>query len=435
MPCASKYIRPGLITFLSLCISISPAFPAGPESADSSSQMPFHLEHADIFQQKNDSTGSQYYVLQGQVDVTRGESRILCGSLSYFPASSYLLCLDSVHLSDPERDLRSDSLLYYLDREYYRAAGSVRWASRGIEGSGRSGEYFRDRGLMRLEGEAEARDSLRRIDADVLEYESASQVLRALGNVRMLEYGSRSTARSASAVYNRDKGTAVLTGRPEIVYYEKGDSLSPYHLVSDLLRRFGPDSVVAVGRVRLWRDSLTVTADSLFHNLGIGISYFRGGPPLVLDPKFNLRGMEIDVQTASRKLRRVSALGSARGEFRPDSSQTAADSAASGPAPAGPAPAGSWITGDTLDLYFGASGIDSLASSGGSRSYFRESAESGVNYILGRWIKLAWENGVVARVQVDGGGRGLFVLPDSSLKQAVPDSAATVSDSVRTGKQ
>lgn len=430
MSCASKYDRPGLTAFLSLFISFSPAFSAGPESADSSSQIPFRIEHADVFQQKRDSTGAQYYLLQGEVDITRGESRILCGSLSYFPASGYFLCMDSVHLSDPERDLRSDSLLYYVDREYYRAAGSVRWASRGVSGSGRIGEYFRDRGLMRLEGEAEARDSLRRIDADVLEYESTAEVLRALGNVRMLEYGSRSTARSASAVYGRDKGTAVLTGRPEIIYYEKGDSVSPYHLVSDLLRRFGPDSIVAVGRVRLWRDSLTVTSDSLFHNLGPGISYFRGGPPLVQDPKFNLRGAEIDVQAAKRKLQRVTALGSARGEFRPDSTLAAADSIT-----AGLAQAGSWITGDTLDLYFGASGIDSLASSGGSRSYFRESAESGVNYILGRWIKLVWENGVVERVQVDGGGRGLFMLPDSSLKQTVPDSAASAHDSLSIGKQ
>ncbi|MCE5272465.1 hypothetical protein LLH00_14395 [bacterium] len=415
-------------SLLLLCLLTTPAFPHGSAPADSAAgPVPFRLERADQSFKKSDSSGAVVYILQGAVDVRHGESRILCDSLLYFPSGNWFLCLDSVHLTDPERELRCDSLSYYVERDYYRAAGSVRWSGEGVSGLGRLGEYRRDRGLIRLEGEAAAWDSLRRIDADELEYESNTHVLRALGRVRMLEFASRSTAQAASAVYRKDSGTVLLTGRPEIAYFEKGDSVSPYHLVSDELRRYGPDSVVAVGRVRLWRDSLTVTADSLFHDLRPGVSYFRGGPPLVVDPRFTLRGTTIDVRTAGHKLRRVTALGAARGEFNPDSTAAAPDSAQSSLAPVG-----SWITGDSLELYFGDSGIDSLSAAGASRSYFRENAQTGVNYILGRRIRLVWESGLIDRVQVEGGGRGLFLQPDSVARSlGRPDSAAAGIDSAQ----
>ncbi len=427
MSCASDRVRPGLFLLL-LLVSFIPLRAAAPEPADSAGgQVPFRIEHAENFLQRKDSSGASVFILQGAVDVRRGESRILCDSLLYFPSGSWFLCLDSVHLTDPERELRCDSLVYYVERGFYRAAGSVRWSSQGVSGVGRLGEYHRDSGLIRLEGQAAAWDSLRRIDADELEYESNTHVLRALGRVRMLEFASRSTAQASSAVYRKDSGMVVLTGRPEIAYFEKGDSVSPYHLLSDELRRYGPDSVVAVGRVHLWRDSLTVTADSLFHDLRPGVSYFRGGPPLVVDPRFTLRGTAIDVRTAGHKLRQVTALGAARGEFNPDSAVAKTDSVKSSVTPVG-----SWITGDSLDLYFGNSGIDSLSASGSSRSYFRENAQASVNYILGRRIRLVWEGGLIDRVQVEGGGRGLFVQPDSSARSlARPDSAAVEIDSVR----
>lgn len=383
-------------------------------------EVPFTIHQADRFRQLRDTTGSAQYRLEGNVDITRGESRILCGSLTYFPDQRYLLCLESVHVSDPERSLSTDTLYYYVDSGHYRAPGGVSWESGGVSGSGDLGEYFREVGRMRLSGDASAEDSLRVLYADVLEYDSEPGILRATGNVRMRDKRSGSTALASSAVYYRGSGTVTLTGRPEVTYFEPGDTVSAYHIVTDLLRRYGPDSVVAVGRVRLWRDSLTVTADSLFHDLTSGVSYFRGGPPLVVDPAFTLRGAAIDVTTAERKLRRVRAVDGARGEFHPDSTAAVADSAA------GPAPAGSWISGDTLELEFGDSGIDSITASGSSRSYFRETPSSSVNYLVGGRIVLAWEEGVIARVQVERGGRGLFLMPDSTAQTPV-DSVSAVS--------
>lgn len=382
-------------------------------TAPQEEQTPFTVRHADNFRQFKDSTGEALYRLEGNVDITRNEARILCGSLTYFPDRHHFLCLDSVRLTDPERSLYTDTLYYYMDNGRYYAQGGVGWESRGVSGLGDTGEYLRELGMMRLIGNASAEDSLRVIYSDMLEYESLSGLLRATGNVRMRDKKSGSTALASSAVYYRESGIVTLSGRPEVSYFETGDTSSAYKIVADLLRRYGPDSVTAVGRVYLWHDSLIVTADSLFHDLGSGISYFRGGPPRVVDPAFTLDGEAIDVQTSERKLRRVSAVGKARGEFHPDSTAARRDTAT------GPAPIGSWITGDTLNLAFGPAGIDSIASSGGSRSYFRENSQSSVNYLIGSRIVLVWEEGVISRVRVEGGGRGLFVVPDTSAAEPV----------------
>ncbi|HUU28604.1 MAG TPA: LptA/OstA family protein [archaeon] len=393
-------------------------------SGDSSSQVekkiPFTIEHADHFFQRKSKQDSELFILEGNVEISRGESHIACGSLTYFPAERYILCLDSVFLSDPERRVRSDTLFYYLDRAYYRALGSLEWATSGFRGTGLRGDYYRGEGRMVVEGEAAAEDSLREIKADKLEYDESSETLRATGNLRITDSESRSEAVASSGLYQRKADLVTLYGRPKVNYYDKADTLflKPYHLISDLLHSYGRDSLCATGRVRLWDDSLTVTADSLFHNRIAGLSYFRGGGPQVEHQRYFLKGSLIDVATRDRKLERIRAVNDARGEFYLDNKNVSADSADRKPGES------SWIEGDTLDLIFGPEGLDSIAAEGKARSYFRETSKSGVNYLQGARILLIWQAGDLARVEVERGGRGLFLMPDTTgAKSVTPDSA------------
>ncbi len=387
-------------------------------SAEAEEKIPFTIERADHFFQRTDSTGAERFILQGNVVITRAGSRIRCGVLTYFPDSRHFLCLDSVHLTDPDRVVSSDTLLYYIDTAHYRALGNLRWAtSSGITGSGRQGEYYRSQDLLVVEGEAVAEDSLRRIEAEKLEHDNTSSRLKATGGIILTDKKSRSEATAASGLYEHDTGITTLTGRPLLKFYHKTDTLKlrPYYLSCDHLLSYGADSMVAVGRVRLWDDSLTITSDSLFHDGASGRSYFRGGAPRINNPCYNMRGEQIDIYTRGRQLEQVVAVRDARGEFY-QSDIAHADSAPG---------ADNWIEGDTLNVAFGPEGLDSIVASGGARSYFRENPQAALNYVIGSRIILVWQEGLIDRVEVRGGGRGLHLLPDTLDQTSVsPDSAS-----------
>ena len=411
------------VFFLAAVLWIFPSALPGREtgvdgSTEAEQKVPFTIERADHFFQRADSTGAERFILKGNVVITRVESRIRCGVLTYFPDSRHFLCLDSVALTDPDREVNSDTLLYYIDTAHYHALGNLRWStSSGIAGSGRQGDYYRSRNLMVIEGEAVAEDSLRRIEAEKLEHDDISSRLKATGGIILTHKKSRSKATAASGLYDRDTGITTLTGRPLLKFYDKTDTLElrPFHLSCDHLLSYGADSMVAVGRVRLWDDSLTITSDSLFHDAAGGRSYFRGGAPQIDNPGYNMRGAQIDIHTRDRQLEQVVAVRDARGEFYQHDT-----------APADSAPgADNWIEGDTLNVAFGAEGLDSIVASGGARSYFRENPQAALNYVIGSRIILVWQEGLIDRVEVTGGGRGLHLLPDT-LDQifANPDSAS-----------
>ena len=206
----------------------------------------------------------------------------------------------------------------------------------------------------------------------------------------MTDKKARSTANAASGLYERDNGITTLTGRPLLELYDESDTLSlrPYYLNCDRLRSFGPDSMIAVGRVKLWDDSLTISSDSLFHDAVNGTSYFRGGSPLIDNPAYNMRGERIDVHIHNRELDHIVAIGVGRGEFyqnglaRNDSSAGTCN----------------WIEGDTLKVAFGSVGLDSIVSSGRARSYFREDPQAALDYVIGEKIILVWRKGLIDRI-------------------------------------
>ena len=124
--------------------------------------------------------------------------------------------------------------------------------------------------------------------------------------------------------------------------------------------------------------------------------------------------------TDKRRLKHIKAVGKARGEFyfNGEKQDLAEISAEQEPA------VGSWIEGDTLKLYFGGEALDSIIAQGNARSYFRETAESGVNYVQGARLLLIWRDGALETLEVTDGGRGLFLPADSAAGMTViPDSA------------
>jgi len=397
---------------------------APPQSspAAEAEKVPFTIEHAEHFFHRQDSSQQERFILQGNVEVTRGDARIKCGSLTYFPLGRYFLCLDSVYLSDPQRQLRTDSLFYYVDSSYYKALGNLRWSTAEFSGKGLRGEYDRRREVIVVEGQAELTDSLHRIKADRLEYDYTTEKLQADGHVELLELKTGSQALASSALYERPIEHITLSRRPRVIFYDPEDTLSakPYHLTCDLLKSFGSDSLIATGRVILRDDSLRISADSIFHDRPQRFSYFRGNPAVVEHPSYKLKGEEIEALTTKRRLRKVTAFHNSRGEFyfnwaKGDSSRE--------PEPEEP-PVGSWIEGDTLRLSFSEKGLDSIAATGSARSYYRQSPEASVNYLLGAKIVLILGNGTLERVEVLRGGRGLFIMPDTMAQtKTIPDSA------------
>lgn len=387
---------------------------------DSSETVPFKIKRADQFIQRKDSTGAQLYFLLGNVLIVREGTSISCDSLSYFPDSGFFKCLGAVSVVDSLRSLSSDTLFYYLDRAYYRAAGGMQWSSGKLSGSGNQGEYWRDDGLFRVTGEAFAADSTRQLHSETMEYEYATEVLRAEGDVRFSDSESGSSAEAAGALYNSREKLLILRGRPVLTYYEQDDSLrhDPFRLTGDVVTSFGQDSLTATGRVRLWRDSLSVTSDSLFHDRARDISYFRGGPPRMEHPEYRLTADILNVTSRERRLELIEAEGNGRGEFstgggsgdrNPEGEHT------------------SWIEGDTLRLFFGTSAMDSIYAAGSARSYYRENEQSGVNYVQGNKLLLVFENNLLEVLEVSDGGRGVYVPPDTGgVITVIPDSSGFI---------
>ncbi len=398
--------------------------PAATPSArqDSGQSVPFKIRHADQFVQSKDSTGARLYVLLGNVLIVREATSISCDSLTYFPDNGFFHCIGSVHVADSVRSLSSDTLFYYLDRAYYRAAGDMRWSSGKLWGSGNQGEYWRGSALFRVTGEAFAADSARELHSETMEYESATGVLRAQGDVRFSESESGSTGAAASARYSSGDKLLVLRGRPVLTYYEDEDSLrqDPFSLTGDVATSFGRDSLTATGRVRLWRDSLSVTSDSLFHNLATDRSYFRGGPPRVEHPEYRLSAERLDISSRERHLELIEAEVGGRGEF-----STGGDSAEQRGLRR---EHGSWIEGDTLRLFFSRNAMDSIYAAGSARSFYRENELSGVNYVQGGIILLVFEDNLLEVVEVRDGGRGVYVPPDTGgVITVIPDSSGFLS--------
>ncbi len=383
--------------------------------------IPFKIRHADQFVQGKDSTGARLYVLLGNVLIVREAASISCDSLTYFPDNGFFHCIGSVHVADSVRALSSDTLFYYPDRAYYRAAGGMRWSSGKLRGSGNQGEYWRGSDLFRVTGEAFAADSARELHSETMEYESATGVLRAQGDVRFSERESGSTGVAASARYSSGEKLLVLRGRPVLTYYEDEDSLrqDPFSLTGDVVTSFGRDSLTATGRVRLRRDSLSVTSDSLFHNLATDRSYFRGGPPRVEHPEYRLSAEALDILSRERHLELIEAGGGGRGEF----------SSGGDPAERGLGREhGSWIEGDTLRLFFSRNAMDSIYAAGSARSFYRENELSGVNYVQGGIILLVFEDNLLEVVEVRDGGRGVYVPPDTGgVMTVIPDSSGFLS--------
>ncbi|HLA39810.1 MAG TPA: hypothetical protein VJ417_07430, partial [Candidatus Glassbacteria bacterium] len=254
----------------------------GQETPDSTkAEIPFTIHHADQFVQTRDSTGLQCYQLRGTVHVTRSGSTIKCDELVYYPAGNYFHCVGNVLVADTSRSLNSDTLYYYVDSGYYKALGRLRWSSGEFTGAGWVGEYWRERDVMAVSGEATAHDSLRLVSADRLEYDYSRETLAATGNLHLTDRESHSTAVAAAGVYRRSAGEMVLTGRPLVTYYVEDDTLgeNPYNLTGDHIVSWAGDSLAAAGRVRLTDDSLMITADSLFYDRSRNVSYFRGGEP------------------------------------------------------------------------------------------------------------------------------------------------------------
>ncbi|MFH1068521.1 MAG: LptA/OstA family protein [Candidatus Glassbacteria bacterium] len=430
---SSRLIGLICLVWLFLPAGLRQTFGRTPQEPDSlEAAVPFTIRQADHFFQRRDSTGLQTYLLQGNVHVTRGGSVIKCDNLTYFPVSSYFLCTGRVLVADTSRSLNSDSLFYYVDSGYYRALGGLRWSSGELSGTGELGEYWRDRDVMTVTGRAVACDSLRRIEADRLAYDYRAERLEASGAVRLTDSQSGSTAVAAGAVYRRAAGESTLTGRPVVTYYTQTDTLkeNPYKLTGDRIVSWRGDSLAAVGRVKLSDDSLTVTADSLFYDRSRDVSYFRGGPPLIEHPKYKLHSRLLDVFTTGRALQRICATGGGRGEFFLEKTKAETPDSAAGTG------TGCWIEGDSLELFFGESGLDSICSAGGARSYFREGAETGINYLLGDRILLIWQGGALEVVEVTRGGRGLYLPADTGgAITVIPDSAGFRADSSKLRKR
>lgn len=403
------------VAILLLAVLVTAQSPAQQED---SGRMPFKLVRAGNYFQRTDSTGAKTLVLQSDVLITHDQSTISCDLLEFFPDSGYIRCTDSVRVADTVRTLYSDTLYYYVDSAYYRAVGSLRWQSEDLHGSGDAGQYWRDTDIFRVTGNAFAADSTRELHSNSMEYDYNTEELLADGDVHFVDTESGSEATAAGASYDSENKLLVLRGRPVLTYFEESDTLreDPFRLTGDVVTAFSSDSLVASGRVRLWQDSLTVTSDSLFHDRSHNRSFFRGGPPQVEHPDYRLTSHMLDVYSRERELERIEAAGEGRGEFwseQPDS--VSADEAAKYI---------SWIEGDSLNLFFSGGAMDSIYASGAARSYYNESAESGVNYVQGGVILLVFKDNQLDVVEVGEGGRGVYLPPDSGgAITVIPDSA------------
>lgn len=340
---------------------------------------------------------------------------------------SYLL--GNVFIDRDSLTARSDTAIYFRDREFYEFMGNVevtrdssvltcrrgtydrlrgsgdfhgdvRLTEGEVIGTGIKGESRLDGRQVRLIGDALLVTPDYSVRADTIFRDRLTGVGEAFGRVRIMEPGARNLVTGAHAVFGASGDTAEVDRDPVLVSREQQGG--PLVSTAGLMRFYrGEDRVVMIDSVRIRQDATRARADTAIA-YGRERTVLLGNPQVAMDAGSVMHGDRIEFLYEGGQLRRVVLTGRARLEDAAPDSLAAIYQGL---------PAMDVLSGDSISVEFVDRLIDRSVVVGHARSiYTPQDTEDEVatNDVEGDTIVINFRDQRVRRVQVTGNMQGNY---------------------------
>jgi hypothetical protein len=204
------------------------------------------------------------------------------------------------------------------DRYVTHVGGGLRWTCGSARMLADSAVRRPDRGLLRMIGAVDYRDSLRTLLADTVVYREREDRILARGNVLLTRLASGSTLEGPRVEFLRGPAgelrRTVAVGRPRMTIRsdEAAADTAPRTTVdADSIVLLGEDEARTWGDVRIRRTDVDARADSAFFRMDDGEGRLFGSPE-VTGESWTLTGRTVRTAFRDGELREVEAVEDAR---------------------------------------------------------------------------------------------------------------------------
>ncbi len=374
--------------------------------------------------------------LGGGVHITCGQITLRSDSAEIYGDEGRVFLVANVRYDEPRMHLTSDYLTYFQVDERVIAAGNVdaRMAS-GSSMRGPQAEYRRAVPRVRTEAEmsAFARPTLNLVEKSAPgkkqpPTEVTANTLFMRGDSLVYAGGQvvitrpDLTANADSAFLNSARETMQLIGHPALD--GRKDTGDPYRLTGTLIHAWSRNRqvtrVLSMGSAAATSKDMRLTSDTIDLRvqdelLERAVAWGKGRAHAI-SPTQDVTADSIDVLMPRQRVQVMIALRDARAEGTPDSVRVFTSER-------------DWLQGDTIVARFDSAARVSLADTaasptirelvarGTAKSFYhlapRDTAakQPAINYVTGKIITVAFDQGKVQRVTVAGQSHGVYLEP------------------------
>jgi lipopolysaccharide export system protein LptA len=394
--------------------------------------------------------GERITLLLGNVWFRRDDLRLDGDRARYYQSRDLLEVIGRVEALSDSLSLWCDSLRVFRRTDFAQAWRNVRIETPdGAKGRGERAHYRRDVNWLALAGAARVIDGNYVIDADSISYLRTEGVMRAFGNVKIVDDENGSVVEGARATLDRASGTAVVDSLPVLQSRRSGSALLE---ASSQWMRFDERSGTntAIGGVD-FRQGLTKAKADTARFVGEDLLVLSGSPEVSQEGR-DMAGEEIRFHYVDGELSLIEVFGNASlADATPDTLAREFTNI----------PLVNTLEGDTLRIQVVDGEIVRTRVKGRARSVYLpddQSAAISVNEVEGNEIDIRFAGGLVQDVDVVGGVRGVYTYlergaitrlaasdttgigaqvprtaaPDTLTSVAVPDSLALASGEADT---
>ncbi len=279
----------------------------------------------------NLATGIATYKNGGRV--LNGKTVLTSSDAVYYSDTKDVYFKKYVHLTDPQYDIKADSLLY---NTFYKTATFISPTIIKTKDGGvintRSGTYNLETGEAIFYDRTAYSDSTRSVSGDKIAYAEKIGILQVEGNGKLVDSVNRVTAIGGQILLDKNKNSFLATRKPVMILYRGDDStyvradtlfsgLRKYDstkntttISNDTLVKVTPvaisaanDSIryfLAFNNVKIFNDSLQAVCDSLYYSTEDSVfRMFRD--PVFWNDKTQVSGDTIYLFTEQQKAKRL----------------------------------------------------------------------------------------------------------------------------------
>lgn len=370
--------------------------------------------------------GERVTLLVGNVWFRRDDVELRGDRARYYRTRDLIEIIGRVEVISDSVSLWCDSLRVFRGTDIAHAWRAVRIETvDGTKGQGQRGHYRRDIDWLALAGRARVIDGAYVIDADSISHHRTEGVMRAFGNVKIVDSENQSVVEGQRAVFDRKTGVAVVDSLPSLSS-RSGNSAMTNVRAQWMSYDERTQSKTAIGGVD-FRQGLTQARADTARFVSEDLLVLLGSPTVSQEGRV-MEGGEIRFHYDEGELERIEVFGQASlVDSTPD---TLARDFAN-------IPLTNTLSGDTLRIHVVEGEIVRIRAKGKAKSIYLpddQSAAISVNEVEGREIEIHFLDGLVQDVDVLGNVRGSYLYLErttiAELRAASTDSSAADSTAV-----